>query len=127
MFCPKCRAEYKEGVVKCADCQIPLVAELPTSRALPDIDIEFEEILATFNPGDVAIIKSVLDDVGIPYVFEGENFMYTYSLVEPARLMVPKARVAEALDALKDLKLSIKGISVGEDKEDKDEEDPKTM
>lgn len=29
MFCPKCRAEYREDFYKCADCNIDLVRELP--------------------------------------------------------------------------------------------------
>ena len=29
MFCPKCKAEYREGFYKCADCNIDLVWELP--------------------------------------------------------------------------------------------------
>ena len=57
MFCPKCKAEYKEGVATCADCLVPLVDVL--SSAVEQQDIEFEEILATYNPGDIAIIKSI--------------------------------------------------------------------
>ena len=57
MFCPKCKAEYREGVATCADCLVPLVEELPVASDQQDID--FEEILATHNPGDIAIIKSI--------------------------------------------------------------------
>lgn len=28
MFCPKCKAEYREGFSRCADCDIDLVPEL---------------------------------------------------------------------------------------------------
>jgi hypothetical protein len=28
-FCPECRAEYELGIAKCADCDVPLVNELP--------------------------------------------------------------------------------------------------
>ncbi len=31
MFCPKCEAEYIEGITECADCNIPLVEQLPGS------------------------------------------------------------------------------------------------
>jgi hypothetical protein len=86
-------------------------------------DVNFEEILETFNPGDVAIIKSILDDAGIPYFLEGENFANVYPLVEPARFIVPEKRVAEALNVLKDLKLSFKGISVSKDEDAGEDED----
>ena len=110
MFCPKCKAEYKENVVTCADCLVPLVEVL--SSAVEQQDIEFEEILATYNPGDIAIIKSILDGAGIPYYFQNENFVHLYPLVEPARLIVPRSQVAEAQSLLKDLKLSYEGISI---------------
>ena len=29
MWCPKCRAEYREGVTACAECGVPLVKTLP--------------------------------------------------------------------------------------------------
>ncbi len=29
MYCPNCRAEYREGFTECADCGVPLVDELP--------------------------------------------------------------------------------------------------
>jgi hypothetical protein len=29
MFCPECKAEYREGFTQCADCEVELVAELP--------------------------------------------------------------------------------------------------
>jgi hypothetical protein len=36
MFCPKCRNEYREGVVECYDCRIPLVESLPPeSKTFP--------------------------------------------------------------------------------------------
>ena len=28
-FCPKCRAEYVEGIALCSNCQVELVNELP--------------------------------------------------------------------------------------------------
>src|SRR6266478_7879089 len=39
MFCPECRAEYRPGFTRCADCNVDLVRELPvelsgTERAL---------------------------------------------------------------------------------------------
>ena len=28
MVCPQCFAEYMDGILECADCQVPLVEEL---------------------------------------------------------------------------------------------------
>ena len=74
MFCPKCRTEYSEGIYVCADCGISLVPELlPEPPPESPEYSEFEEILFTFNAGDIAVIKSLLDSEGIVYYFGG-NF-----------------------------------------------------
>ncbi len=37
MFCPKCKAEYREGFFKCADCDVELVTELaPDNEETPE-------------------------------------------------------------------------------------------
>lgn len=33
MFCPECRAEYRDGIAQCAHCEVPLVAELAKEDA----------------------------------------------------------------------------------------------
>jgi hypothetical protein len=57
MFCPKCKTEYREGFSVCADCNVDLVRELPPEPK-PEY-IEYEEIIVTYNPADVALIKSL--------------------------------------------------------------------
>ena len=104
MFCPNCRYEYDPAITVCADCGVHLVSELPL---IPESEfVEYEEILITFNPGDIAIIKSLLDSEGITYYFHGEFFNYVRPLADPARLMVRKDQVDEAREILKDLKIT---------------------
>ena len=123
MFCPKCLAEYVEGISVCADCGIGLVTEVPDDcmpgenrgdesgrNFVPSMagDIEwgdFEEILSTFNAGDIAFIKSVLEAEGIAYYFLGEFFNYMEPLAQPARLMVRKDQAEQARELLDDLSL----------------------
>ena len=104
MFCPKCRAEYREGFTVCADCEIDLVDVLPKEEK-PEF-IDFKEVLTTYNPGDVAFIKSLLESEGIQYFFKGENFMYVRPLADPARLMTRSDQVEEAVELLKNVQLS---------------------
>ena len=79
MFCPNCRAEYREGFTTCADCDVPLVAELPPEPVAESPQyIEFEEILLTFNAGDIATVKSLLEEEGIDTIFK-TNFSTMFS------------------------------------------------
>jgi hypothetical protein len=110
MFCPKCRAEYREGFTVCADCEIDLVDVLPEVEK-PEF-IDFKEVLTTYNPRDVAFIKSLLESEGIQYFFKGENFMYVRPLADPVRLMIRADQVEEAVELLKNVQLSFMGINL---------------
>ncbi len=117
MFCPKCRTEYRKGFESCSECHTPLVAELsPEEESIPEF-VDYEEILATFNPFDIALIKSLLDPEGILYFFQGEQFSYVRPLADPVRLMVAKEDAEEAREILKDITLSY-----GPSSPDKDED-----
>jgi hypothetical protein len=104
MFCPKCGTEYVEGVLVCADCDSALVPELGQEYASP-CWVDFEQVLTTFNAGDIAVIKSILDGEGISYYFLGETFNYMEPLVQPPRLMVRRDQADQAKEVLKDVSL----------------------
>lgn len=107
MFCPKCRSEYKDGVKVCGECEEPLVATLPEKPKRPgEKDVEFVSIVRTFNPKDIATIRSILDDSGIEYYIQGENGILVNPLVDPANVMVEKEQAEDARELLKDLDLS---------------------
>jgi hypothetical protein len=118
MYCPKCKAEYRDGFYKCSDCDIALVHELPEEPE-PEF-IEYEEILSTFNPADVALIKSMLDSENIAYYFHGEHFMHIMPLIEPARLMVDKEQVERVRALLQDLNLSSIAINISDEEQGDD-------
>jgi hypothetical protein len=114
MFCPKCGAEYRQGFTECADCGVPLVYEKPPE---PKTEVEFvgyDEILRTFNPADIAIVRSILDAEGITYFMKGENFGMVRPLADPVGLMVKREDVDRAREVLKDLNLKFKGITGGD-------------
>ena len=102
MFCPKCKAEYREGYWECADCKTKLVTHLPPE---PDQNIEyvdFKEIETSFDPGDIAIIKSILDDNQIVYFIRNEYSDSLFGAAFPAKIMVSKNQVQEVKNLLKD-------------------------
>ena len=110
MFCPDCRSEFIQGITRCPVCHVALVRELPPS-ADPEF-VDYTEVLATYNPADVAFIKSLLESEGFQYFFKGEHFMYMRPLADPVRLMVRVDQADAARDLLKDIDLSITGINL---------------
>ena len=113
MFCPECKAEYVEGVTVCADCGVPLVDVLP-----PESDHAGEayvRILSTYNAGDVAVIRSILEGTDIAHYFEGEIFNEVTPLIQPVKLFVARHQVSAAKELLKDLDMHFLGLSANED------------
>jgi hypothetical protein len=111
MFCPNCKAEYLPGVTVCADCGIPLV------ESLPEEDVEhrrkepnFVEAFSTINQGDIALIKSILDDAEVEYLVEGESIGLPVEL----KVLVPDSKLEAAKEMLKDFDLKNIGLSGNE-------------
>jgi hypothetical protein len=100
MFCPECRAEYREGFYTCSDCGVSLVSELLPEP--PPESVEFEEVNISLSASDMAMIKSLLDCEGIVYYFRGES---SYSFA-PIELMVRKDQADQAREILEGLKIS---------------------
>ena len=74
--------------------------------------VKFVEILVTFNSGDLAFIKSLLQSGNITYHIEGENFMQLRPLVQPASIKVDATQEEEAKELLKDFKSGNFGYEV---------------
>lgn len=119
MFCPECKSEYREGFTHCTDCDVDLVHELPQEKAE---FVDYEEIIATHNPGDISVIKSVLDGEGIDYFFKGELFNQLEPPVQPAILMVKKDQAESAYNLLKDLNVTFLSYKSKSDSEETPED-----
>lgn len=107
MYCPKCNAEYRDGFFECADCHVPLVGNLPPKEPeqikgeqIPEF-VDLEEVMTSFDIGEISVVRSLLDDNQISYLVQNENFSSFYGNV-PARILVPKDRVNEAKHLLHD-------------------------
>ncbi len=117
MFCPECFAEYKPGFSECSDCKVSLIDRSPTPEEIADFQArmagpiveyrEMVEITWTYNPMDIAILKSILDAEDIHYHLHGEQFSYARPWVQPTRLMVSADQADEVRELIKDLNLSI--------------------
>lgn len=71
MFCPKCKYEYKEGILVCPDCDIELVEKLPEIKVLNFDTIELCEVEDEF---EAYLIISLLEENNIE-CFLRENFL----------------------------------------------------
>ena len=114
MFCPQCRAEYREGFVECSDCHVPLVDRLPEpgtpANSLLDAHEEADKdsldvlIRTGFgSPVAIGLAKGLLQEAGIPFFAmdqnpaarqESGNFLGWWSV------RVPREREAEAREIL---------------------------
>lgn len=116
MFCPNCKAEYVEGITICTDCEVELVDKLP------EIDHEenatFVPVLSTKSMGDIAIIKSLLDEQGIEYFIQGENMLHVLGSVDMAILNVKEEQADDVKELLKDFEPKFLGYNASETKED---------
>ena len=78
MFCPRCKAEYRAGFVKCSDCDIALVDELPenrrSERARAELhDVELVVVRTYSTVVDAELAKSALESVGIDSMVRSDN------------------------------------------------------
>jgi len=109
MFCPECGYEYVEGITECTDCKVPLVEKRP--RQIRRNPKEFREVLSTYNQGDIALIKSILDNEKVEYFWLGENFSQIGQLIQPANLVVRKEHAERVRDILKEMNVTFLGVT----------------
>jgi hypothetical protein len=76
MYCPKCRTEYQKGSTTCADCEVPLVTQLPPEPPPPQAPeyVNFINLYSPQNESEMSLIKSILDSEGISYFVRNDNF-----------------------------------------------------
>ena len=84
-----------------------LVPELLPGSKNESLELaEFQEIVFTPGPGDMAVIKSLLDSEGIVCYFRGEFFSSMHPLAQPARLMIRTDQVEEVKEILESLNIT---------------------
>ena|SRR5256885_9635922 len=62
MFCPLCKAEYRQGFAQCSDCRIPLVATKAEAEA-----VSVQLLWDGDNRHEMERILNALADAGISY------------------------------------------------------------
>ena len=118
--CPKCNSFFSlnknEIKVKKAHCpQCEAFIDFNTNPPAFEEMQNFVEIIWSMNQGDIAVIKSVLDDANINYYVLGDNFLRIDPLIQPARIFVPESEADEVKELLKDMEVHIVGVSLRND------------
>lgn len=112
MFCPDCKAEYIEGITKCADCKVSLVWALPVKPEEKGEPIEWSPLVSSMNQADIALIKSILESENIPFWIQGElRGMVPHGLGLGPIVHVDVARLDDAKNLIKNLELNNLGFS----------------
>ncbi len=118
-FCPKCRAEYVEGVDACQDCQIPLVAVLPP-RDVPDY-VELAELQRVSDEVSGVMMKGILENSGIRVILQAATIPWysgiasTWSTYYWGKLLVPKEDLEISRKILDDYLNSLEAENSEED------------
>ena len=117
-FCPKCRAEYIEGVKECPDCHVLLVQELP-----PKDDVGYIELAELQRvPDEVSgvMMKGILESNDIDVILRSAKIPWydgiasTWSTYYWGTLLVAKEELEKSRKILDEYLKSL---------EDADEED----
>ena len=67
MFCPECKAEYRPGFTRCADCDVDLVANFPEANPESSNRSNLQEVWAGDDQQSCVATCLRLKDAGIPY------------------------------------------------------------
>ncbi len=113
MFCPNCRAEYREGIRRCPECDLELVDTLPDPDAGAEPDAKLVKIFQTGEAAVIPVVESILGGAGIEFLAKGEEVQdlfgfgrlgTNYSFVAgPVEFLVREADAATARELLQAL------------------------
>ncbi|HUI29452.1 MAG TPA: DUF2007 domain-containing protein [Candidatus Acidoferrales bacterium] len=116
MMCPVCSSELElsnedrtSKKFHCPECKsfVDLTEDPPKIWD----DKNYLLLLTTMNQGDIAVIKSLLDNANIDYYAFDEDFLSMRPLVQPARFFVAESDVEKAKEIMESLNLNFFGIT----------------
>jgi Putative prokaryotic signal transducing protein len=116
IVCPNCAGELRlsdedrvSRKFRCPECEALVDFTGPQPVILQKKN--YTEIFTSRNQGDIALLKSFLDDSDIDYYIDGEDFLAMYPLIQPVRFFILDDQVEEAKEILKQFDTSAFGVS----------------
>jgi|GEM_PF-5899613 len=113
-FCPKCKSEFKAGIVECADCNVPLIGALSMDEI-----IDFTELYACNTILEAEHLKIILKERNIDCnlrLIECSSFPLSAGVTSETRLVVPMNYVATARQIIQECienhEISDKGLFI---------------
>jgi hypothetical protein len=111
MFCPQCKAEYRQGFTRCVDCDVLLVYELPAAAIVPlrtvDPGDPEEDPFCSFWKGDDprvhAELCELLGEQGIPQkTIRRQDHLFNWNMQSAFEIGVPFSQFDKAEAIVKD-------------------------
>jgi hypothetical protein len=111
MFCPICKAEYRQGFTRCADCDVELVCELPAAAIVPIEPIDpgdaEEDPFCSFWKGDDPRIHAelceLLSEKGIPHrTIRRQDHLFNWNTSSAFEIGIPFSQFEKAEAAVKE-------------------------
>ena len=96
MFCPLCKAEYREGFTRCADCQVDLVESIVE---LPEEDDPPQIVWRGCDPVAFGRVMAILGEQEITYHVKSTSDHLAFELGMPRpfyEVRVPKSKASDA-------------------------------
>lgn len=129
MYCPECGSEYREGFLRCADCEVDLVEQPPQPQQV--VQRRFVTVLRAGDPAVLLMARSLLQGAGIECFGKGEGLQDLFALgrlgtgfnplIGPAQIQVSEEDEAAAREVLQGLEEA--SATGGLEEEDEEEED----
>jgi len=98
-YCPKCRAEYRDGFTQCADCQELLINNLPPIEK-PKSHPQPVKVFVAMYPTEATIVKSMLESSGLsPIIFDEMTIAlqpFYSTAIGGVKILVPEDEAEDA-------------------------------
>lgn len=111
MFCPVCKAEYRQGFTRCADCDVELVYRLPANAMVPHVPAApgdpDEDPFCAFWSGDDSRVHAelceLMDKESIPHkTVRREDHLFHISKYPAFQIGIPFSMFERAEAAVKE-------------------------